>query len=401
MLWVRTFGGGSPEYQSYHQLVSDPAGNVTISALGNNSVSFGSTNISLTGQNGILVQYDVNGNIRWIQQPSGWVQYMTYDSGRMYVAFDGNSTNYIGGMTNTSDRKWALAALNATNGQALWLLGIGSEKNDYNSNGQSFDTPQIAVSGTNVFVTGTGWGSNAVFGAYSVSWPQPNGQYFARYDTNGNAQLAAPFGGTRVAPWVAKADPSGNVYVAGDFDGYATFGSKTIAGPHYDDIGGGQFFGQIFVAKFDRDGNNLWVRQAINHVSYVNVRDMALAADGIWVDGFLNQNASFGPYNVTGPITCVGTPFCSLDYYVGGFLAKITETTPATAVTILNPQRSNNTIQFSFVSQTGHTNAIEARTNLTLGVWTELTNFIGDGTLKQFNFTSTNPPIRFFRVRTQ
>jgi hypothetical protein len=68
---------------------------------------------------------------------------------------------------------------------------------------------------------------------------------------------------------------------------------------------------------------------------------------------------------------------------------------------LLNVQRSGGNLQFSFTPQTGHTNIIEATTNLAVGQWTALSNFVGDGTLHQFTFEATNPPIRFFRVRTQ
>ena len=43
----------------------------------------------------------------------------------------------------------------------------------------------------------------------------------------------------------------------------------------------------------------------------------------------------------------------------------------------------------------------KSRTNLTAGAWVNLTNFTGDGSLKQFIFPATNPPVRFFRVQTQ
>jgi hypothetical protein len=383
-LWARTFGGTNSQFQSYHQLVADPAGNVTISALGNNLVNFGATNLVLDGQGGILVQYDASGNIRWIQKPSGWVQYMTYDSGRIYVAFDGKTVNYIGGLTNISDRKWAVAALDATNGQALWVSGIGSLTNEGSPSGQSFDTPVIAVSGTNLFFAGTGWGSNVAFGPYSVSWPEAGGQYFARYDTSGNAQLAVPFGGTRVAPWVAKADASGNVFVAADFDGYASFGNKTIGAPHYDDIQNGLYYSQMFLAKFDRTGSNVWVRQGQSPVSYVNVRDLALAPDGIWADGFVNQYAYFGTNYVTGTTSCIGSPFCSIQLYVGGYLAKITESVTLPApITLLHPQTFGTNFQFQFQSQSGFTHAVQYRTNLVTGAgWQTYSNVPGDGALK-------------------
>jgi hypothetical protein len=39
--------------------------------------------------------------------------------------------------------------------------------------------------------------------------------------------------------------------------------------------------------------------------------------------------------------------------------------------------------------------------NLPISAWIQVSNFVGDCTLKQFSFPATNPPIRFFRVKTQ
>lgn len=70
-------------------------------------------------------------------------------------------------------------------------------------------------------------------------------------------------------------------------------------------------------------------------------------------------------------------------------------------VQLVNVQRAGNAIQFSFLTQTGLTNIIETRTNLTLGAWLPLTNFVGDGTTWQFAFPTTNAPVQFYRVETQ
>ena len=400
VLWARTFGGTNSQFQSYHQLVADPAGNVTIAALGNNLVDFGATNIVLNGQQGVLVQYDANGNLRWIQQPSGQIVYMAYSDGRIYGSMNGNPTNYVGGLTNISDRQSVLVALNATNGQALWLRGVASVQ------GQSVlgDTPRIAVSGANVFLVGSGAGSNAAFGPFIVTWPVSVGQYFARYDTNGTAQFATTFGGESVIPWTTVADASGNVYVGGDFDGYAAFGNKTIGGAHSDAIQNG-FFSQTFLAKFDRNGNNLWVRQALSP-NYVNQRDLAVASNGVWVCGFVNQYATFGTNTVSGTVTCIGSPFCALDYHVGGFLAKITD--PAAAglpVTLLNPQSSDADFQFQFQSQSGFNHAVQYRTNLVSGNdWQTYSNVTGNGASKTIPIPlSVFSPAKqgFVRVLTQ
>lgn len=402
VVWVRTFGGTNSQFQSYHQLVADPAGNVTISALGNNLVNFGTTNLVLNGQKGVLAQYDASGNIRWIQQSSGWVDYMTYSDGRIYASMGGGETNYIGGLTNTSDRQFTLVALNATNGQALWLRGIGSAQGQ----GTLGDTPGVAVSGTNVFVVGSGAGSNAVFGPFTVSWPVSVGQYFARYDTNGTALSATAFGGESVIPWTTVADAAGNVYVGGDFDGYATFGNKIIGGAHLDTIQQGYAFSQNFVAKFDRNGNNLWVRHALSP-NYVNQRDLALATNGVWACGFVNQYAYFGTNYVGGTVTCIGFPTCTIGLHVGGWLAKISESSAVVAlpVTLLNPQTPGANFQFQFQSQAGVTHAVQYRTNLVAGTtWQTYSNVTGDGSLKTIPLPlSLFNPVKqgFVRIVTQ
>jgi hypothetical protein len=70
-------------------------------------------------------------------------------------------------------------------------------------------------------------------------------------------------------------------------------------------------------------------------------------------------------------------------------------------VLITNLARAGGNLQFSFQTLAGRPHTVQARTNLTLGAWVNLTNFTGDGSLRQFIFPVTNPPVRFFRVDTQ
>jgi hypothetical protein len=67
---------------------------------------------------------------------------------------------------------------------------------------------------------------------------------------------------------------------------------------------------------------------------------------------------------------------------------------------LTNAQLAPGGLQFAFQTVAGRSHAIEARTNLTSGAWIALTNFPGDGSLKQFVFPSTDPAVRFFRART-
>jgi len=249
--------------------------------------------------------------------------------------------------------------------------------------------PCVAVSGTNVFVAGTAWGSNASFGAFTVTFPTSKGQYLARYDTNGNAQLATSFGSQYVYPWTMLADSSGDVYVGADFDTYAFFGNDILAAPFYDTV---QFVGptneddripgQTCVAKFDRNGNPLWARLAESDASYLNSRDLALASNGVWSCGFFNQESSFGSYAINGQLVCIGSPTCTLTYLPCGYMAKITEVGAASPVTLLNPHMAGTNFLFSFLSESSFTHDVLYNTNLEATNWLSYSNVSGDGTLK-------------------
>ena len=404
-VWIRTIVGTNGNFPTYHSLVSDPAGNVTLSTLISGNTSFGTTNITVTGQQGALAQYDADGGLRWLQASSSWITYMTYSAGCIYGSMGNASPSYLGGVTNVSDRRQVLFSLNATNGQAIWLLGIAAQKDQGDPLGLLDDFATVSVSGTNVFVVGSAWGSNAVFGPFTVTFPFSKGQYFARYNTNGTAQIATSFGSQTTTPWAAVADASGNVYVGGDFDTYSMFGNDIIAAPFYETIQNG-IPGQGFVAKFDRNGNPLWARLAQSQSSYLNTRDLALASDGIWSCGFFNQTASFGTMTIYGGITCIGFPICTLQYHPSGYLGKITDSgVVALPVTLLNPQNSGVNFQFQFLSQSGFTHAVQYSTNLVAGGnWQTYSNVTGDGTLKTIPIPLSvfNPSKQgFVRVQTQ
>jgi hypothetical protein len=410
LLWLRTVIGTGLNFTEYHLLVSDPAGNVILSTLISGTSSLGATNVTVTGQQGLLVQYDADGNVRWLQVPSAWPAYLALQNGRLYGTMGGNSVNYIGGSTNSSDRKRILFCLNATNGQAYWLQGIGSQSSQGNPYGLIDDDATVAVSGPNVFVAGSAW-TNAQFGPYVVNFPAGKGQYLARYDTNGNAQLATTFGSQYTWPWSIGADASGNVYVGGDFDTYSIFGNDIIAAPFYDTV---QYVGPIddripgqgFVAKFDRNGNPLWARLAESQSDYLNSRDLAVAPDGVWVSGFFNQIATIGSFTINGPLTVVGFPFGIIIYHPGGYLAKVTQVAAgALPVTLLNPQAGGGNFQLSFISQSGFTHYVQYGTNLASALnWQTFTNLTGDGSLKTVSVPlSLFSPAKqgFVRVLTQ
>jgi len=389
-LWVRTISGTNFCFTEYYQLVSDPAGNVTLSGLFYGSTTFSSTNsatstnLLATGQQGGLAQYDANGALRWAELTPNWIVNMTYNGGRIYGTMANNSANFnFSGINFVTDRAKSVVALNGTTGQAIWVQGIGAPFGQDNPLNVNEIWPLVSASGTNVFIVGTSVGSNAAFGPYTVSWPGFAHQYFARCDTNGTPQILTTFGSPTTQPWSILADAAGDVYVSGDFDTYSVFGQDLIAGPILDNIGSG-YFTDGFLAKFDRHGNPLWARTAVPQYNLANLRGLTLASDGVWACGVVKSPTAFGTNLVYSAITCIGSPFCTITYHNSGALAKITDSAAlGQPVTLLNPQNDQVNFQFSFLSQSGFTHAVQYRTNLVTGSnWQTYSNVVGDGTLK-------------------
>jgi hypothetical protein len=56
--------------------------------------------------------------------------------------------------------------------------------------------------------------------------------------------------------------------------------------------------------------------------------------------------------------------------------------TPTTGVAILDPQNNGANFQFSFLTQSGFTHAVQYSTNLVSGAWQTYSYLSGDGTVQ-------------------
>lgn len=396
-VWSKLIGGTNSVRTSYNLLVADDSGNVTLGGSMSGTVSFGGTNLSAPAGGGFIVQFDATGAVRWAQTVPDYTSGLADGSGLLYVSLqstvsDGVTNVSIGSLSNVTDRAWAVACLNASNGKPLWLRGVGHQYGA-NSAGLTIDWPLISVSGSNVFLTANTFGSSVVFGGLSVPLPGGRGQYFARYDTNGTPWAANGFGSPTTMLWASGANASG-VYVTGDFNSYSQFGSLLIAAPAFttndldftyngfDYI----YFTQPLVAKFDLNGNPLWSRNGVSS-AFANFRGIATTSDGVWASGFLKIRDLSSPAQF-------GTNFVSSDLYVpggggpspiiftqAGMIAKIADAPTATPVTLLSPQIIGLNFQFQFLSQAGFNHSILYRTNPVAGDWQTNSAIAGDGTL--------------------
>ncbi|HSY17576.1 MAG TPA: choice-of-anchor tandem repeat GloVer-containing protein [Candidatus Acidoferrales bacterium] len=73
---------------------------------------------------------------------------------------------------------------------------------------------------------------------------------------------------------------------------------------------------------------------------------------------------------------------------------------PAPALLVPSQPSYGGALQFSFQTQNGHPETIQTSTNLT-GGWLDVSNFTGDGSVRQFSFPTTNAADKFYRVKTE
>ena len=144
----------------------------------------------------------------------------------------------------------------------------------------------IAIdSGTNVYATGH-FTAPAAFGSTNIDRAARQEVFVARYSTNGAFLCVRQAGGpTNDDARGIVADPHGNVYVTGNFTGPGTFSPFVLGG-----FGGPD----VFVAKYDRNGNVLWVQQA---GGAGDDEGQSIALDGagnVLVTGYFSGTAVFG-----------------------------------------------------------------------------------------------------------
>lgn len=128
-----------------------------------------------------------------------------------------------------------------------WATKAGGAGNDYSS---ELETDVLG----NSYVTGT-FRDSISFGSTILASPGTSAVYLAKYDVNGNlvwAKIAAKC--SAISADGICLDVSGNIFLAGQFPGVATFGSllpvTCTASGSYD----------VYVAKYSSTGEVIWAR---------------------------------------------------------------------------------------------------------------------------------------------
>lgn len=249
-LWASKSGG--PGMERVFSISTDSYGNSFITGLFQESAAFGSTTLTSYGDCDIFIaKYDNQGNCLWARSGGGLMN----DFG-MGISTDGDGNCYATGwfidsaifettIVNSPNQGPGLFVVKYNSaGDLVWIrgnTGLGT------SDGMGIATDQNGNSYVHGMFSGL-----LNFGTFSLSASDNLDIFVAKYDNAGNCLWAVKGGGEN-QEWGGgiSIENNGNSYIKGTFNGTATFGSITLTASVDNDI---------FIAKYDDQGNCLWVK---------------------------------------------------------------------------------------------------------------------------------------------
>ena len=379
-LWIRTADTG--QSQAGSSIAVDAAGNcyVTGNISGTNTFS-GATLISPGALSILLLKYNSAGTLLWARTAGG----SNRDTGNA-VAAESTGNVWIAAALASSNSAFANIVLTGTNpgsdiglakydsaGNVLWAERFG---------GPAVETATgIAVDKNgNAYLTGAFGSSNLAFGNITLTnnYGVPNGALFlAKFDAYGNPLWAkGAHGNYNVWSSAVTVDFLGNPYITGFFQSDWLF--FDIIALMNSDMG---LFNDadVFITKFDPDGNKLWCTQPMGQNEQ---RAFALAVDPAantyiagWTQG---TNVVFGPFSTT-------------NVYLDLFVTKIDSDYP-----LLQISRTNTSVVVSWPANRPDF-ILEFSTNFQN--WVPLTAPVLTNPPSKFVTNSTAFPQAFFRLR--
>ncbi len=282
--WAISGGGESSDIG--FAIAADTAGNAVLAGRVTDVVTLaGAAPAPLGDLDAAIAKFGPDGQLVWVRRPGGTDR----DSAKS-IAMDGNGNTLVTGFfrgtgifgetakDSAGHRDVFIAKYNPA-GAPMWFRRAGGPLID--------EGRGIAADGSgNVFVTGGFEGQATFADSLTVAAEKGSHAFVAKYDAGGTPLWVRQAGGDRHTWGNAVAtDSAGNVLVSGAFARIAAFNGTVLKSAGDLDI---------FIAKYDPDGNLLWATTAGGRG-----RDMAYsvatdAADNVLVAGRFNRIAEFG-----------------------------------------------------------------------------------------------------------
>jgi len=288
--WKWAVGTKGTFYNNGYSTSMDTSGNIYVTGGFSETASFGSTTLTSSDESDVFVtKMNNNGIWQWAVQGGG-----TSNDKGSDICLDSSSNIYIVGyfkgvvsfgsttLTSYGNHDVFVAKLN-TNGDWQWAVHAGGPSQD---KGFGIDVDSRG----NTYVTGF-FAGNALFGSSKLTSYGNHDVFVAKLNTNGDWQWAVRGGGTD-SDYSRNVcvGPSGNIYVIGDFQGIASFGSTTLTSIGYQDV---------FVTEVNCTGEFRWAVRAGGIYCDIGWDCRVDSSGKIHVTGEFSDIASFGSTTLT------------------------------------------------------------------------------------------------------
>ena len=298
-LWAVSAGGSSWINNSL-DIALDTKGNSHITGNFSGGATFGSTTVTSNNwkREIFVAKLDSKGKFLWAISAGG----QGNDEGQG-IAVDSQGNSYVAGyfQDKATFGSLSLASKDASSsdffvakvdssGNYLWVASVETDA------GGSYKGCGIALdSQGSSYITGD-FHKTASFGSTTITAKGASyGIFVAKVDSSGKHLWAVPVG-LKYPYWAGRdiaLDGKGNSYIAGNFDGTATFGTITLTSASY-------YGDNIFVAKLDSAaGKFLW---AVSAGGTYGDRGNGIAVDGLgnsYVTGGYTGTVTFGSTTLT------------------------------------------------------------------------------------------------------
>lgn len=303
ILWAKCSGGSSS--QQGNSITTDDLGNIYVAGEYAGNATFGPFNLGASMFAELfLLKYDASGNILWAKASVSVGA--TFSCAPTSIAVDTAGNVSVTGYFGTTSISFGSITLNNfglnkydgflakydTNGNVLWAKRAGGMDDDFPYS-VAFDEAG------NTIIAGQFLSNNFTIGSTTIVSLGSSSMFIAKCDLNGNLLWAKAMGGHNINKACSVAtDSLGNIFVGGFFSAaVCTFDTITITQPCCSM--------NMFLAKFNKSGNILWVKD-VGRKSTGSSSEAcySIATDkvgNIFISGVINSSLTFGASHLDSP----------------------------------------------------------------------------------------------------
>jgi hypothetical protein len=310
-LWVKGFGG---DYDNESQLKFELVAQIVYNSHTNSLYltghfigicTFAPHTIFAPGPNSrsiFIAKFDLDGNCIWVKGVGGNDDDMITSlavtpAGNIYIS---GSTKYNAVFDTISISNGGFLAKYDDDGKCKWVKNIFNGLNNF-PYGAAATPKSIQTYDDDIFVLGQKHSDTVSVDTILLTGTNYYSNILARFDSSGNVKWVKQLGGPRAYGYGSlflSMDDTGNCYIVNQFRGnYSIFENDTIFA---------QDTANFFFAKYDKDGNQLWVRQGSCSAIplYGSLINRSYYSNGnVYFTGCFAGNATFGNFNITANTT--------------------------------------------------------------------------------------------------